>query len=63
MLERKYIDIWISRAKKAKQGLAAKQFQGRTDLEFILDVIRKLSGKFKVQTHYAILDLLSPTCE
>jgi len=28
-------------------------------LEFILDVIRKLtSGKFKVQTYYAILDLL-----
>jgi len=33
---------------------------GRTDLEFILDVIRKLtSRKFKVQTYYAISDLLA----
>ena len=36
-----------------------KRLQGRTNLEFILDVIRKLtSGKFKVQTYYAISDLL-----
>jgi len=59
MLERKYMDTWISRADKARALPWGETSSGQTNLEFILDVIRKLtSRKFKMQTYYAILDVL-----
>jgi len=61
MLERKYIDIWISRSTFWPRPIRpwAKRLQWQKKLEFILDVIRKLtSRKLKVQTYYTISDLL-----
>jgi len=63
MLERKYIYVWISWAtfwpRPIRPGPCGKTASEAKKLEFILDVIRKLtSGKLKVQTYYAISDQL-----
>ena len=57
-----YIDIWISRAtfwpRPIRPGPSGETASGAKKLEFILDVIRKLTrGKLKVQTYYAMSDL------